>query len=322
MKIVVTGGAGFIGSNFVKLFKSGEFSRISAIKVIDILTYAGNLKNISTNIKNHDISFKKISICEEKKLIKELQGYDAVINFAAESHVDKSISNPKVFLDTNIIGVHKLLEYLKGGVFGRLVQISTDEVYGSIQYGNANEEANLKPNSPYSASKASSDLIVRSYFETYKTDSVITRSSNNYGPYQHPEKLIPNFITKLLKREKIPVYGDGSNIREWIHVSDNCRGIYLALINGIAGEIYNLGSGNELTNMELTKLILNSMGFNESYIEFVTDRPGHDFRYSLDSNKSRKELGFKPSIDFSYGLNETINWYEENRNWWSPLVRS
>jgi dTDP-glucose 4,6-dehydratase len=243
-----------------------------------------------------------------------------VVNFAAESHVDRSIASSRVFIETNISGVQTLLDAIKGSKRNiRFVQISTDEVYGSIKSGAWTENMLLLPNSPYSASKAGGELIARAYHVTHGIDLVITRSSNNYGPYHFPEKLIPLFITNLIEGKKVPVYGTGVNVRDWLHVDDHCRGIYAVLMNGRSGEVYNIGGGRELTNNEVTTLILDAMGADESSIEYVEDRKGHDLRYSVDWTKINRELGYEPQVKFEAGLKQTINWYRENEVWWKPL---
>jgi dTDP-glucose 4,6-dehydratase len=245
-------------------------------------------------------------------------GVDAVINFAAESHVDRSISDSSAFIQTNIEGVRILLEQCRKLKI-RFLQVSTDEVYGSISNGSWTEDSPLEPNSPYSASKASGDLIARSFHKTFGVDTVITRCSNNYGPNQFPEKIIPLFITNLIEGKEVPLYGDGKNIRDWLHVSDHCRGIALALVNGKSGEVYNIGGGQEMTNLELTLVILNKFGLGEEKIEFIADRRGHDFRYSVAWNKANEELGYRPEVDFSKGIVDTIDWYRNNQIWWEPL---
>ena len=248
-----------------------------------------------------------------------LPGFDAVINFAAESHVDRSIAGAKDFVVTNVLGVQTLLDVVKNSSVQTFIQISTDEVYGSIAKGSWPETDPLLPNSPYAASKAAGDLLARSYQKTHGMDIRITRCSNNYGPNQFPEKVIPLFVTNLIEGKKIPVYGTGMNIRDWLHVDDHCLGIYRALMKGKAGEIYNIGGGLELTNLDLTKKILNMMGKNDSEIEYVQDRKGHDLRYSVDWSKAHNEIGYSPKIKFEDGLLATINWYQENESWWKPL---
>jgi dTDP-glucose 4,6-dehydratase len=320
MRVLVTGGAGFIGSNFVRMFARSELQEISAVQVLDKLTYAGVRENLNGVSKTHGYSFSQGDICDPKKISELLMEVDAVINFAAESHVDRSISGAADFVQTNIVGVQVLLDAIKAsGRQIRFLQVSTDEVYGSINEGSWTEEWPLQPNSPYSASKASGELLARSYNRTHGTDVVITRCSNNYGTHHFPEKLIPLFITNLIEGKKVPVYGMGENIRDWLHVDDHCRGIYSVLTNGRSGEVYNIGGGRELTNNEITSLILDAMGADESSIEYVEDRKGHDLRYSVDWTKINRELGYVPQVKFEDGLMETIQWYRDNEAWWKPL---
>ncbi len=316
MRLLVTGGAGFIGSNYVRRIVDGTLKGVSGVIVLDKLTYAGTQTNLASLSKD-SYQFIQGDICDRDLVNKLVRECDAVVNFAAESHVDRSISNPEVFIQTNIMGTQVLLDAIKDGK--RFVQISTDEVYGTIDDGSWSEDFPLLPNSPYSATKASADLLTRAYFRTFRANVSITRSSNNYGPYQFPEKIIPLFITNLIDDKKVPIYGEGLNIRDWIHVDDHCQGIHLALLNGRAGEIYNIGGGEELSNRELTSQILVSLGKNDSYIEKVSDRLGHDFRYSVSIEKISRELSYKPKIKFSDGLKETIEWYQENEAWWRPL---
>ena len=320
LKILVTGGAGFIGSNFVRMIASGQLQGVSGVRVLDKLTYAGvkeNLK-IAENFPNYQ--FKQGDICDSIQVSHLISEVDAVLNFAAESHVDRSISGAADFVQTNIVGVQVLLDAIKAsGRKIRFLQVSTDEVYGSIEEGSWTEEWSLLPNSPYSASKASGELLARSYNRTHGMDVVITRCSNNYGSHHFPEKLIPLFITNLIEGKKVPVYGTGENVRDWLHVDDHCRGIYSVLINGRSGEVYNIGGGRELTNNEITSLILDAMGADESSIEYVEDRKGHDLRYSVDWTKINRELGYEPEVKFEDGLRETIQWYRDNEAWWKPL---
>lgn len=318
MKILVTGGAGFIGSNYVKHILTGSLGGIDRVTVLDKLTYAGTKTNLQ-NLPKNDFEFIEGDICDQA-LTNELVGrHDAVVNFAAESHVDRSISGSRDFILTNVLGAHTLLEASckKDGVV--FVQVSTDEVYGSITSGSSVETDPLLPNSPYSASKASADLLSRAYFKTHGLDVRVTRCSNNYGPNQFPEKLIPLFITNLMEDKKVPVYGDGSNIRDWLHVDDHCRGIHLVLKGGMAGNIYNIGGGTELSNIELTMQILKITEKDGSNLNFIADRLGHDFRYSVDHSKISRELGYAPSVPFAQGLVETIDWYRQNESWWKPL---
>ena len=320
MRVLVTGGAGFIGSNFARMFALGHFQAIDELIVLDKLTYAGNIKNLEILESAGNYSFVKGDICDAQMVENLVSKVDAVLNFAAESHVDRSISNPMEFVNTNVVGVLTILEAIrKTGGDKRYLQVSTDEVYGSISDGSWTEEYPLAPNSPYSASKASADLLALAYNHTYGTDVLITRCSNNYGTHHFPEKLIPLFVTNLIQGKKVPVYGTGGNIRDWLHVSDHCRGIYLALTKGISGEIYNIGGGRELTNLEITHIILDLMHCDESQIAYVEDRKGHDLRYSVDWSKAAKELGYEPKVDFIHGIVETISWYEQNPDWWLPL---
>ena len=322
MRVLVTGGAGFIGSNFVRMIAHGEFQDISSVRVLDKLTYAGVAENLKDVSKIPDYSFVQGDICHFKKVSDLLNEVDAVINFAAESHVDRSISGAEDFVQTNIVGVQVLLDAIKSsGRKIRFVQVSTDEVYGSIDEGSWNENCPLLPNSPYSASKAGGELLARSYHRTHGMDVVITRCSNNYGTHHFPEKLIPLFITNLIEGKKLPVYGTGQNVRDWLHVDDHCRGIYSVLMNGRSGEVYNIGGGRELTNNEITSLILDAMGADESSIEYVEDRKGHDLRYSVDWTKINRELGYEPQVKFEDGLRETIQWYRNNEAWWKPLKK-
>ena len=320
MNLLVTGAAGFIGSNFVRMIAKGGLQGISSVKVLDKLTYAGVKSNLDSIADLSRYEFIKGDICDLRVVSELLKEVDAVVNFAAESHVDRSISGATDFVQTNIVGVQVMLDAIKAsGRKIRFLQVSTDEVYGSIELGSWTEDWPLKPNSPYSASKAGGELLARSYNRTHNIDVVITRCSNNYGPHHFPEKLIPLFITNLIEGEKVPVYGTGENVRDWIHVDDHCRGIYSVLMNGRSGEVYNIGGGRELTNNELTSLILEAMGADESSIEYVEDRKGHDFRYSLDWTKINSELGYEPQVKFEEGLRETIQWYRDNEAWWKPL---
>jgi dTDP-glucose 4,6-dehydratase len=319
MKLLVTGGAGFIGSNFVKRQLDSNPLGINEILVLDKLTYAGNLNNFTPDEKEK-INFVQGDICDSSLIGKLIKGIDVVVNFAAESHVDRSIASAADFVTTNILGTQVLLENsLKAGV-RKFVQISTDEVYGSIEDGSWNEEFPLLPNSPYSASKASADLIVRAYNRTYGLHTNITRCSNNYGPYQYPEKVIPLFITNLIRNKNLPIYGKGLNIRDWLHVTDHCRGIESVISGGRPGEIYNIGGGTELTNIQLADKILSYFSLDNSKIDFVPDRLGHDTRYSVDINKISNELGYSPEIYFESGLRETIEFYKTNSQWWEPLI--
>ena len=320
MKLLLTGAAGFIGSNFVRMYANGEFEGISHLKVLDKLTYAGVKKNLEVASYLPSFEFFEGDICDTVIVTHLLNGIDGVINFAAESHVDRSISGASVFVQTNIVGVQVLLDAIKATRRDiRFLQISTDEVYGSIESGSWQEEWPLLPNSPYSASKASGELLARSYNKTHGMDVIITRCSNNYGTHHFPEKLIPLFVTNLIEGKKVPVYGTGRNVRDWLHVDDHCRGIYAALMRGKAGEVYNIGGGRELTNLEITRLILDAMGADETSVEYVEDRKGHDLRYSVDWTKIHNELGYEPHVKFEDGLKSTIQWYQDNELWWKPL---
>ena len=320
MKLLVTGGAGFIGSCFVRhiLKKYNDYQVIN----LDALTYAGNIENLDDVKDNPNYRFVHRNICD-KKLANELiidEGVDAVINFAAESHVDRSITGPEIFIETNVQGTLNLLQAAKEAKTQRFLQVSTDEVYGTLgKDGYFYETTPLAPNSPYSASKASADMLVRAYYETYKMPVLNTRCSNNYGPYQYPEKLIPFFISQLLKGEKVPVYGDGMNVRDWLYVYDHCSAIDTVLHKGKVGEVYNIGGHNEKTNMEITKIILEAMGKDESSIRYVEDRLGHDRRYAIDNHKIQSELGWEPSLTFEEGIKLTIDWYLNNQDWMKSI---
>ena len=312
--ILVTGGAGFIGSCFVRhvLTKHPDYKVIN----IDALTYCGNLENLKDVENNPNYRFVHGNICDRKLVRDLICECDCVVNFAAESHVDNSIKHPEIFVETNVQGTLNLLQACKELGVERYLQVSTDEVYGSLgKDGYFYETTPLAPNSPYSASKASADLLVRAYYETYKLPVLNTRCSNNYGPYQYPEKLIPFFISKLLKGEKVPVYGDGLNVRDWLYVYDHCEAIDVVLHNGKIGQVYNIGGHNEKTNLEITHLILNAMGKDETFIEYVQDRLGHDRRYAIANDKITSELGWEPSITFEEGIKLTIDWYLNNQEW-------
>jgi dTDP-glucose 4,6-dehydratase len=322
LKILVTGGAGFIGSNFIRMVADGRLLDIEGIKVLDKLTYAGVEENLESARNFSGFEFFQGDICDSEIVNDLISDVDAVINFAAESHVDRSISGASDFVQTNIVGVQVLLDAIKAsGKNIRFIQVSTDEVYGSIEEGSWTEEWPLQPNSPYSASKASGELLARSYNRTHGMDIVITRCSNNYGTHHFPEKLIPLFITNLIEGKKVPVYGNGKNVRDWLHVDDHCRGIHSVLMNGKSGEVYNIGGGRELTNLEITDLILKEMSADNSAIEYVEDRKGHDLRYSVDWTKIKRELGYEPQVKFEDGLRQTIDWYRNNEAWWKPLKK-
>lgn len=316
MKILITGGCGFIGSNFIRYFikEHPDFKIIN----LDKLTYAGNLKNLKDIEKNKNYKFIKGDICNLELVKKLVKTCDFIINFAAQTHVDRSIVSSYEFIKTNIYGTWALLEACKTKKIKKFIQISTDEVYGSIETGSFIETDGLYPSSPYSASKAGADLLCNAYFKTYGVPVIIIRSVNNFGPYQYPEKVIPLFITNLLEKKKIPIYGDGQNIRDWIYVLDNVRAIDFILFKGEIGEIYNVSADNEISNLELANLILKKLNLDQSFIKYIKDRPGHDRRYSLDSSKL-KNLGFKLIYDFEKSLEATIDWYKENKNWWKAL---
>ena len=318
MKILVTGGAGFIGSCFVRhiLNKYSDYKVIN----LDALTYAGNIENLDDVKDNKNYTFVHGNICD-KKLVRDLiSEVDCVVNFAAESHVDRSITGPEIFIETNVQGTLNLLQNAKELGVDRYLQVSTDEVYGTLgKTGYFYETTPLAPNSPYSASKASADMLVRAYHETYKMPVLTTRCSNNYGPYQYPEKLIPFFISQLLKGKKVPVYGDGLNVRDWLYVYDHCAAIDTVLHKGRVGEVYNIGGHNEKTNMEITRLILEAMGKDESSIEYVKDRLGHDRRYAISNDKIQSELGWEPSLTFEEGIKNTIDWYLKNQAWMKSI---
>lgn len=317
-RLLVTGGAGFIGSCFVRhiLNTYPDYKVIN----LDVLTYAGNIENLDDVKNNPNYQFVHGNICD-KKLVKDLVSQvDFVVNFAAESHVDRSITGPEIFVETNVQGTLNLLQACKEIGIERYLQVSTDEVYGTLgKTGYFYETTPIQPNSPYSASKASADLLVRAYYETYKMPVLTTRCSNNYGPYQYPEKLIPFFISQLLKGEKVPVYGDGLNVRDWLYVYDHCSAIDTVLHKGKIGEVYNIGGHNEKTNMEITKIILEAMGKDESSIRYVEDRLGHDKRYAIDNEKIQTELGWQPSLTFEEGIKLTIDWYLNNQEWMKSI---
>jgi dTDP-glucose 4,6-dehydratase len=318
MKLLVTGGAGFIGSNFVRMALTDKFPdfNIEDLTVLDLLTYAGDEENLKPVASDKRYKFVKGDIRDLELAKKLMQDADQVVHFAAESHVDRSIEGGSEFVSTNVMGTQVLLDAAKSTNIKRFVHVSTDEVYGSISEGSWPEDHPLLPNSPYSASKAGSDLLVRAYNRTHKLDTVITRCSNNYGQYQFPEKVMPLFITNIIEGKKVPLYGNGLNVRDWLHVDDHCRGIALALTKGRSGEVYNIGGGTELTNVELTHKILKAMGVGKEFIQPVEDRKGHDLRYSVDISKINKELGYSPQVNFEDGLQQTIDWYKNNQPWW------
>lgn len=318
MKILVTGGAGFIGSNFIKYI----LSRYPHDKVVNLdkLTYAGNLDNLSDVEDSPNYQFIKGDICDQNLVERVVEDkIDVIVNFAAESHVDRSIYDPKVFVQTNVLGTQVLLESALKFKIEKFIQISTDEVYGTLTEGFFTESSFLLPNSPYSASKASADLLVRSYFKTFSLPAVITRSTNNYGPNQFPEKLIPLFITNALSDQNLPLYGDGLHVRDWLYVVDHCKALDLVLHKGKTGEIYNISGNQEMTNLGITELILKKLNKPKSLIKHVKDRPAHDRRYALDSSKIKKELGWKPDASFEEGLSKTVEWYIANQKWWQKV---
>ena len=321
MKLLVTGGAGFIGSNFVRRALEGKLPGLQDpdITVLDALTYSGTLTNLTSVAENPRFRFVHGDIKDEKLLAELVPGHDAIVHFAAESHVDRSVTDAGVFVETNVVGTQRLLDAALRAKTPRFVHISTDEVYGSLDEGEWDEEEPLLPNSPYAASKAASDLMVRSFHQTHKMDTVTTRCSNNYGPHHFPEKVIPLFVTNLIDGLPVPLYGDGGNVRDWLHVDDHCRGIALVLTKGRSGEIYNIGGGTEMSNKELTGLLLEATGRDWDLVTYVEDRKGHDRRYCVDISKISRELGYSPEVPFSRGLADVVQWYRDNREWWEPL---
>ncbi|WP_188193700.1 dTDP-glucose 4,6-dehydratase [Nonomuraea sp. SYSU D8015] len=323
MRVLVTGGAGFIGSNFVRQALSGAYRSLATAEfvVLDKLTYAGTRESLAPVAGDPRLTFVHGDVCDADLVGGLMKDVSLVVHCAAETHVDRSIHDPSAFVRTNVLGTHVLLEAgLRAGV-DKIVLVSTDEVYGSIDSGSWNEQEPLRPSSPYSASKAAGDMLALAAFHTHGLPVCVTRCSNNYGPYQFPEKLIPLFITGLLDGEELPVYGDGLNVREWTHVDDHCRGVALVAEQGRPGEVYNIGSGVELTNIETTRHLLEISGADWSVIRFVDDRKGHDRRYSLDSTKIATQLGYRPEVPFLEGLRRTARWYAEHRSWWEPLKR-
>ncbi|MEW6719704.1 MAG: dTDP-glucose 4,6-dehydratase [Thermodesulfobacteriota bacterium] len=320
MKVLITGAAGFIGSNFVRYALRARSDW--QVVIVDKLTYAGNLANLADVAGDPRYRFLRADICDAEDVgrIFSEERPDAVINFAAETHVDRSIDDPSLFLRTNILGTQALMDAARKSGVGRYLQISTDEVYGSLgPKGKFSEDSPLRPNSPYAASKTAADLLVRAYFKTYGFPALVTRCSNNYGPYQFPEKIIPFFVTLLHEGKQVPVYGDGMNVRDWIHVDDHSRAVEAVLLRGRPGEVYNVGGGNERTNIEITKLLLEAMGKDASFMKFVPDRPGHDRRYAIDDTKIRTELGVVPQVSFKEGLEATVRWYLDNESWWQSV---
>ena len=322
MRLLVTGGAGFIGSHYVRSVLAGQYPGYgdAQVTVLDSLTYAGNLANLPA--EHARLTFVRGDVCDAELLADLLPGHDAVLNFAAESHVDRSVHSAASFVRTNVAGTQNLLEQCVRTGVERVLQVSTDEVYGSIETGSWTERSTLEPNSPYAASKAAADHLARAYWRTHGLDVVITRCSNNYGPYQYPEKLIPLFVTSLLEGTTVPLYGDGRNVREWIHVDDHCRGIQAVLSRGRAGAVYNIGGGAELANRELTARLLDLCGAGWDQVRYVSDRPGHDFRYALDDSRISEELGYRPLIPFETGLADVVRWYRDNRSWWEPIRKA
>ncbi|MGW5778341.1 dTDP-glucose 4,6-dehydratase [Streptomyces sp. NPDC003863] len=321
MRILVTGGAGFIGSEFARQLLRGSLAvTADHVTVLDKLTYSGVLANLDPVAGLPGYSFVRADICDPAAVDEVMAGQDAVVHFAAESHVDRSISDAGPFVTTNVLGTQVLLDAARRHGVGRFLHVSTDEVYGSISEGAWRVGQPLAPNSPYAASKAASDLMALAQHRTHGMDVVLTRCSNNYGPYQFPEKVIPLFITRLLAGNPVPLYGDGSNVRDWLHVSDHCRGIALALSRGRAGQVYHLGGGREMSNRELVGELLKATGRSWDLVEQVADRKGHDLRYALDIEESREQLGYEPLVPFTDGLADTISWYRDNRSWWEPLL--
>jgi len=320
MRLLVTGGAGFIGSHYVRSLLTGRYRGVedAEVTVLDKLTYAGNLANLEPVAGNPRYRFVRGDICDPAALETVVPGHDVVVNFAAETHVDRSITGAADFALTNFVGAQQVFDAALRHQVGRVVQVSTDEVYGTIPEGSWAEDHLLEPNSPYSAAKAGADLLARAYARTYGLNISVTRCSNNYGPYQFPEKVIPLFVTNLIDGKHVPLYGDGLNVRDWLHVDDHCRGVQLVLERGEPGEYYNIGGGRELTNKELTDLLLQATGRDWEYVDYVTDRLGHDRRYSLDHSKLAA-LGYRPARTFEDGLAETVQWYRDNRDWWEPL---
>jgi dTDP-glucose 4,6-dehydratase len=322
MRILVTGGAGFIGSHYVRTLLRGGFPGYEQVQVtvLDKLTYAGNLANLDPAVRDPRYVFVHGDICDPVLLARIVPGHDIVINFAAETHVDRSITGAADFVASNVAGVQVLLQACVDAGVGRVVQVSTDEVYGSIASGSWAEGAQLEPNSPYAAAKAGGDLMARAYARTHGLNVSITRCCNNYGPYQFPEKVIPLFVTNLLDGLKVPLYGDGGNVRGWVHVDDHCRGIQLVLERGEPGRVYHIGGDVELTNIELTRALLDACGAGWDMVQRVEDRKGHDRRYALDDSLLRG-MGYAPRTPFADGLKATVSWYQENRAWWEPLKR-
>jgi dTDP-glucose 4,6-dehydratase len=323
MRLLVTGGAGFIGSHYVRSVLRGAWglAEPKSVVVLDKLTYAGNVANLAQVADDERLRFREGDILDHALVDELMSDVDAVVHFAAESHVDRSIMGAADFVMTNVVGTQALLDSATRHGIARFVHVSTDEVYGSIESGSWDEGQPLQPSSPYSASKASSDLLALAYHRTHGLDVCVTRCSNNYGPYQFPEKVIPLFVTNLVDGEQVPLYGEGHNVRDWLHVDDHCRGIQLVLEGGRSGEVYNIGGGTELTNRQLTERLLAATGKGWDRVRSVPDRLGHDQRYSVDIGKISRELGYRPTVAFEEGLAATVDWYREHRDWWEPLKR-
>jgi dTDP-glucose 4,6-dehydratase len=319
MRILVTGGAGFIGSHFIRMLMSQ--SEVERVINLDKLTYAGHLDNLREFKGNKRYQFVRGDIAAPETVDRCVRGMDAVVNFAAETHVDRSIQDAAPFLTSNVIGVQVLLESCRRAGIARYLQVSTDEVYGSIKRGAASESDSLDPSSPYSASKASADHLTMAAFRTFGQPVIITRAANNYGPFQYPEKFLPLFITHALENKTLPLYGDGLNVREWLHVTDHCEAIWRVLERGRPGQIYNIGTEKGHSNLDVVRRILKRLHKPQNLVKFVKDRPGHDRRYAMSTAKIRRELGWKPRIHFDEGLEELIRWYEEHRSWWEPILR-
>ncbi|MEU3020010.1 dTDP-glucose 4,6-dehydratase [Nocardiopsis sp. NPDC007018] len=324
MRVLVTGGAGFIGSNFVRRALTGAypFFEGAPVRVLDALTYAGNLDNLATVADRPELTFVRGDIRDADTVREAMEGVTHVLHFAAESHVDRSIADGGDFVTTNVVGTHTLLDAAVAAGVERFVLVSTDEVYGSVPTGSSVESDPLLPNSPYSASKASAELMARAFHQTHGLPVVVARATNTYGPYQFPEKLIPLFVTNLSDGVQVPLYGDGRNVRNWIHVDDHCLGLSLVAERGEPGRTYNIGGEDECSNLQITELLLELTGNDWSAVTHVEDRKGHDRRYSVDTTRLRDELGYAPRVGFREGLDRTVRWYEENRGWWEPLKKS
>ncbi|MEU6118758.1 dTDP-glucose 4,6-dehydratase [Streptomyces sp. NPDC047117] len=321
MRVLATGAAGFIGSHFVRSLLAEAYPALAGahVRVLDKLTYAGNRDNLAPVADHPRLEFRHGDICDPATVAEAMRDTDLVVHFAAESHVDRSISDAAAFVTTNVLGTHRLLQAAADAGIERFVHVSTDEVYGSISEGAWPEDHPLAPNSPYAASKASSDLLALAFHRTHGLDVRVTRCSNNYGPFQHPEKVIPLFVTNLLQGRRLPLYGDGLNCRDWLHVDDHCHGIALVADRGRAGEVYNIGGGTELSNVDLTKRLLAIVGADWSVVDHTTDRAGHDRRYCVDTRKITEELGWAPRTDFDRGLADTVAWYRDRADWWQHL---